>query len=368
MAPQEPLEGARVTGKADSSSKDSSPAPSVVGQGGKCPARSAPASLVSCPPSLCRHLKRRLGCSIRRLQSRWVMVSSRKSLTHKLSGIKGRLASLKKVPTCGTGSICSGCHRQHHSCSLHKQGGRYEVRLILCPSMASSLLVQPERYCPQGETHPRPSECDFADKLSCQGQIIQTEWSLQQEVFDLLCQTWHRSEVDRLVTRYNCKMTKLVSPVPDPKAWAVDALESLMGGPEHICLSSSVTSRQSDHQVVRSPVPESNPNSPRLSLHAMVLGSSGSVVSDTHLSAKPTRSVTQPISGARHRDLTSLNLHAWLLEPRQSRSKGSLAQWRYELKLLKDTQPEQSMRQSGPFLLDGVRQVRWTSGRHLSNK
>ena len=36
VAPQEPLKGARVTGKRDSSSKDSSPAPSVVGKRGKC--------------------------------------------------------------------------------------------------------------------------------------------------------------------------------------------------------------------------------------------------------------------------------------------------------------------------------------------
>ena len=31
----------------------------------------------------------------------------------------------------------------------------------------------------------------IADKLSRQGQIIQMEWSLHQEVFDLLSQTWH---------------------------------------------------------------------------------------------------------------------------------------------------------------------------------
>ena len=78
--------------------------------------------------------------------------------------------------------------------------------------------------------------------------------------------------------------------------------------------------------------------------------------------------VTQPFNKVHHRNLTSLNLQAWLLELRQSRSRGSLAQWRYELKLLKDVQPDQSMRQSGPFVLYGVKQVRWTSGRHVSNK
>ena len=64
----------------------------------------------------------------------------------------------------------------------------------------------------------------IADKLSRQGQIIQTEWSFRQEVFDHLCFRWHRLEVDLFVSRYNCKLPKFVSPVPDPKAWAVDAL------------------------------------------------------------------------------------------------------------------------------------------------
>ena len=39
VAPQEPLEGTQITGKADSSPKDASPSPSVMDQGGKCPSR-----------------------------------------------------------------------------------------------------------------------------------------------------------------------------------------------------------------------------------------------------------------------------------------------------------------------------------------
>ena len=41
------------------------------------------------------------------------------------------------------------------------------------------------------------------------------------------------------------------------------------------------------------------------------------------------------------------NLHAWLLEPQQSRSRAW--QWQQELRLLKEDQPDQSMRQSKPF-------------------
>ena len=64
----------------------------------------------------------------------------------------------------------------------------------------------------------------IADKLSRQGQVIQTEWSLHQEIFDNLCRTWHYPQVDMFATRYNCKLVRFVSPIPDPQAWSVDAL------------------------------------------------------------------------------------------------------------------------------------------------
>ena len=59
--------------------------------------------------------------------------------------------------------------------------------------------------------------------------------------------------------------------------------------------------------------------------------------------------LTQPFNQIPHRNLTNLNLHAWLLEPQQSRSRVSLQQWQQELRLLKGDQPDQSMRQSGPL-------------------
>ena len=72
--------------------------------------------------------------------------------------------------------------------------------------------------------------------------------------------------------------------------------------------------------------------------------------------------LTQPFNQCPHRDLHSLNLHAWLLGPLPSNRQASLKKWQHELKLLRDVQPEPSTNQSGPFLSDGVRNIRWTSG------
>ena len=52
--------------------------------------------------------------------------------------------------------------------------------------------------------------------------------------------------------------------------------------------------------------------------------------------------LTQPFNQIPHRNLTNLNLHAWLLEPHKSRSRASLRQWQQELRLLKEGQPDQS--------------------------
>ena len=64
----------------------------------------------------------------------------------------------------------------------------------------------------------------IADKLSRHDQVIQTEWSLSQQVFSHLCTIWAQPQVDLFATQFNHKLPRFVSPVPDPTAWAVDAL------------------------------------------------------------------------------------------------------------------------------------------------
>ena len=64
----------------------------------------------------------------------------------------------------------------------------------------------------------------IADKLSRHNQVIQTEWSLSQQVFCLLFSSWALPQLDLFATRFNHKLPRFVSPVPDPTAWAVDAL------------------------------------------------------------------------------------------------------------------------------------------------
>ena len=75
--------------------------------------------------------------------------------------------------------------------------------------------------------------------------------------------------------------------------------------------------------------------------------------------------VTQPFNQSLHRNLSNLNLHAWNLEPQQSRSRAPLRQRQHLLRLLKEDQPDPSTRQSGSFLQSGASVIRWTSVHHL---
>ena len=165
-------------------------------------------------------------------------------------------------------------------------------------------------------------------------------------------------QVDLFATRFNNKLSQFVSPVPDSQAWAVAALslswEDLdpYAFPPAAILGKVVEKLQDypcnriilfapgwpnmpwfwDLVAMSSQIPLCLPNIPNL--------------------------VSQPFNQVLHRNLSDLNLHAWLLEPQQSRSKASLRQWQHELRLLKEDQPDLSMRQSGPFLQSGVSVIR----------
>ena len=120
------------------------------------------------------------------------------------------------------GSDHSGLHRQHNSGFIHKQGGRYEVRL--CALLWCLLLWCNQKQIVLRARHIPGHLNVIADKLSRYKKVIQTEWSLLQEVFDLLCRRWHKPEVDLFATRFNHKLPRFVSLVPDRLAWKVDAL------------------------------------------------------------------------------------------------------------------------------------------------
>ena len=161
------------------------------------------------------------------------------------------------------------------------------------------------------------------------------------------------------------EVCQFVSPVPDPQTWAVDALslswENLnpYAFPPAAILD-KVVERLQDYPCNR--IILIAPGWPNMPWFWDLVAMSSQI--PLCLPNLPNL-VSQPFNQTLHRNLSNLNLHAWLLEPQQSRSRPSLRQWQHKLRLLKEDQPDPSMRQSGPFLQSGASVIRWTSGHHL---
>ena len=64
----------------------------------------------------------------------------------------------------------------------------------------------------------------LADGFSRRHQILPAEWTLQQEVVNLIFWELGEPMVDLFATRYNHRLPLYVSPVLVPAVWAVDAL------------------------------------------------------------------------------------------------------------------------------------------------
>ena len=64
----------------------------------------------------------------------------------------------------------------------------------------------------------------MAKLLSRSNQVQSTEWSLHPRVFKQICHKWFTPHVDLFATHLNHKLPLYVSPIPDPNAWDIDAL------------------------------------------------------------------------------------------------------------------------------------------------
>ena len=105
---------------------------------------------------------------------------------------------------------------------INKQGGTRSCSMMQETGLLFNLIIQ--RQWNVRARHIAGKLNVLADRLSRAGQVLQTEWSLNQSIADLIFQKWGRPMIDLCATHLNSKCPLFVSPVPDPRAWAVDAL------------------------------------------------------------------------------------------------------------------------------------------------
>ena len=332
VASEEALACPGVIGKDYPSASVPSSTPEVVVEPKQCPKRSAFTPTSTRSSAVYRRLKRRLGCSLRRFHSKRPLVHTRKRLAYKLAGTQGRPASPKTVRAIVLEPDHSGVFRQHNSGLLHKQGGRYEIRLSLCSPLEAADVVQPEADCIKSTAYSGSPQCHCGQVVPARsgdtnGMVPPAgslRPNLQKMAVDALSVPWQ--DLDAYVFPPVALLGKVVAKLMD----------------------------QGFNRIIL--IAPGWPNMPWFwDLVSMSVQIPLSLPRVGNL-------LTQPFNQCPHRDLHSLNLHAWLLGPLPSNRQASLKKWQHELKLLRDVQPEPSTNQSGPFLSDGVRNIRWTSG------
>ena len=262
-----------------------------------------------------RRLKRRLGCTLRGLHCKRRLVNHRKLPPHKLSRTKSSPFGSKEFRASVQGPDCSFCNRQHNSGFLHKQSGRYEVRLSLCPPMEAYVLVPPQRNSPKGKTHLRSLECDsrqaFQTQSSDSNRVIPISAGIQSFVLQM------GPTSGGLVCNLVQSQT---SPVcitgTGPRSLGSRRPQSTMGEYGHVRFSSSLPDSPSDLQDDGSGLSQDDSHCPRVAKHALVLGPGEFVSSDSLQSPIAKRSGDSTVQ--RHNSQESQQSEPACLAPRVS--------------------------------------------------
>ena len=150
----------------------------------------------------------------------------------------------------------------------------------------------------------------LADALSRPHCILQTEWTIAHRVLQRVWNRFHRPHVDLFATRFNHKLPTYVSPVPDPEAWAVDALSIPWTGlrayafPPIVILPKVLRKARSDGPCLLLVAPLW----PAQHWYPDLLELAHPDPFPLHLRNED---LVQPRSGIRHADAQVLRLHVW---------------------------------------------------------
>ena len=204
------------------------------------------------------------------------MVRQGKKATHKCSRAEGGLSGPSKVqgPVSKPNSV--GFYRQLNSGSLHKQEGTHSAEMC---ALLWKIMTWCHHYQITLKARHIPGSLNvMADLLSRSNQVQSTEWSLHPQVFKQICLRWFTPHVDLFATRLNHKVPLYVSPVPDPSAWDIDALNKNWSGlTAYAYRPTALVHEVIQTQAIQLP---DHRNSPRLARDALVLGPSATLNRD----------------------------------------------------------------------------------------
>ena len=256
----------------------------------------------------------------------------------------------------------TSCNGQLNSGSLHKQTRKNSLSRDVRSPVEDHDMVSSLSHNINSQTH---SGClnVMADLLSRSNQVQSTEWSLHPQVFKQICQKWFTPHVDLFVTHLNHKLQLYLSPVPDPKAWDIDALNiNWTGLTAYAYPPTALLHRGIQNQAMSLP---DHCNSPRLARDALVLGPSAALNRDPSATSGVNNSAqTVPQLFVPQQSTTSQPPRL-VSRVDSSKNKASLWRWQRELLPLRGHQQGPSTNQSGPYLRNGIEKIWGISPLHL---
>ena len=174
----------------------------------------------------------------------------------------------------------------------------------------------------------------MADLLSRSNQVVSTECSLRPQVFKQICQRWFTPHVDLFTTHLNHKLPLYMSPVPDPNAWNIDALNinwmglTVYAYPPMALLHRVIQKIRQCHCLIIVIAP----GWPGMPWFWELVQLSTEILLQLPVS---TTLLKQSNSYVFHSNPQHLNLHTWCLGVDSSKNKASL--WRWQRKLQRES-------------------------------
>ena len=224
---------------------------------------------------------------------------------------------------------CACGNRQHDSGFLHKQARGYEVRLSLCPPVEAPVLVPSQRNCSESKAHSRLLEGDSGQAFQAQSgdpnRVVPLSAGVPSFVFRVdmapsgfVCDPVQLQTTKVCVSGSGCD--SLGGRRPEPAVESVGGLRL-----STVYLIPQVISKLRDQGCRRMILIA--PGWPNMPWFWDLVNLSVQI--PFRLPLIPDL-VTQPFNGLLHRNLTQVNLHAWLLGSSPSKSTASLMRWQQE--------------------------------------
>ena len=223
VSSQGALEISSVAGQPPSLDRSHCSPPRLVAKPLKCDERRRPSSQGPQYPTLYRRLKRRLGRSLRSKFSKRAVVRAGKKATHKCPELKAVSLALRDFQDqCQNQTVLVATDNSTVVAYINKQGGTHSAEMC---ALLWKIMTWCHHYHITLKARHIPGCLNvMADLLSRSNQVQSTEWSLHPQVFKQICRKWFTPHVDLFATHLNHKLPLYVSPIPDPRAWNIDAL------------------------------------------------------------------------------------------------------------------------------------------------